>query len=99
MQNLSFTEWIMIISIILTLISIIIHICVLKALKNTTSKSVTEKIGGVAENLANTAAKVLKTLKLDGVSDVISLIKELITKDTPENVLKEKSEENGTNGK
>lgn len=79
MENLTLTEWIMIISIVLTIISIIIHLCVLRALKKSTNQSITEKIDGAISNLATTAGKVLKALNLDGVSDAIHLIKDLIT--------------------
>lgn len=79
MENLTFTEWIMIISIILTTISIIIHLCVLRALKKSTNQTGTQKIDGAVTILATTAGKLLKALNLDGVSDVVHLIKDLIT--------------------
>lgn len=79
MQNLTFMEWIMIISIVLTIISIVIHLCVLRALKKSTNQTVTQKIDGAVTNLANTAGKVLKSLNLGGVADVIHLVKDLIT--------------------
>lgn len=83
MQNLTFTEWIMIISIVLTIISIIIHLCVLRALKKSSNQSFTQKIDSAITNLAATAGKVLKSLNLGGVADVIGLVKDLITDKNP----------------
>lgn len=97
MANLTFNQWILIISIVLTLISIIIHLCVLRALKKSTNQTVTQKIDGAITNLANTAGKVLKSLNLGSVSDVIHLVKDLIT--TPDTTIGngEDGEENGGN--
>lgn len=79
MEQLTFSQWLLIISILLTIISIIIHICVLRALKKSTNQGITDKIDGAITNLANTAGKVLKSLNLGGVADVIHLVKDLIT--------------------
>lgn len=97
MQNLTFMEWVMIISIVLTIISIIIHLCVLRALKKSTNQTVTQKIDGAITNLANTAGKVLKSLNLGGVADVIHLVKDLITAQDTTTATGEDSKENGGN--
>lgn len=79
MENITTMELIALISIILTAISIIIHLCVLRALKSATNKSITEKIDGVITQLGGTVGKLLKALNLDGVSDAMHLIKDIIT--------------------
>lgn len=63
----------------LNIISIIIHICVLRALKKTSNTTISKQIGTVVENIADTAATVLGKLNLSGLGDVVGLIKDLIT--------------------
>lgn len=84
MTTLTFNEYIILASIIIGIITILIHMAVLRRLsKLTKTEGVTDKIGDVAESLANSAAKVLKTLNLDGVADLVNLVKDLITNPEP----------------
>lgn len=97
LENLTFTEWIMIISIILTIISIIIHICVLRALRKATPKSITEKVKEGLTDAADTVTKVLKTLNIEGVGDAVNLVKELITKPSDKKEVVSNEDEIATN--
>ena len=72
--------YIYLIMIVLTIISIIVNINILRSLKKSTSKSILEGL----EDGATTLSNILKKLKLESVTDVIELIKEIVTKDTGE---------------
>lgn len=78
LKNLTLTQWLLLIAIILMVILIIIIAVLIKSLKTSTNKTVTAKIGELAEGFASTTSKVLKALNLEGVADVIGLIKEII---------------------
>lgn len=97
LENLTFTEWVMIISILLTLVSIIIHICVLRALRKATPKSITEKVKEGLRDAADTVTKILKTLNIEGVGDAVNLVKELVTKPSEEKKVVSNEDEIATN--
>lgn len=80
LEQLTITEWVMIISIILTLISIIIHLCVLHALRKAAPQSISDKIKTGLTGAADTVTKILKTLNIEGIGDAVNLVKELVTK-------------------
>lgn len=97
LENLTFTEWVMIISIILTIVSIIIHICVLRALCKATPKSVSEKIKTGLTDAAKTLETVFKTLNIEGVGDAVNLVKELVVKPSDEKKVVSNEDEIATN--
>lgn len=97
LENLTFTEWVMIISIILTLISIIIHLCVLHALRKAAPQSISEKIKTGLTGAADTVTKILKTLNIEGVGDAVNLVKELVTKPSEEKKVVSNEDESATN--
>lgn len=97
LEQLTFTEWVMIISIILTLISIIIHICVLHALRKAAPQSISEKIKTGLTGAADTVTKILKTLNIEGVGDAVNLVKELVTKPSDKKEIVSNEDEIATN--
>lgn len=97
LEQLTFTEWVMIISIILTLISIIIHLCVLHALRKAAPQSISEKIKTGLTGAADTVTKILKTLNIEGVGDAVNLVKELVTKPSDKKEIVSNEDEIATN--
>ena len=70
-----------VISIALTLVSIVINACILRALLKTSQKSLSSFIKKGAE----TASTVFEKLNLNGVADVVGLVKDLVIKDPSHN--------------
>lgn len=97
LEQLTFTEWVMIISIILTLISIIIHLCVLHALRKAAPQSISEKIKTGLTDAAKTLDTVFKTLNIEGVGDAVNLVKELVTKPSDKKEVVSNEDEIATN--
>lgn len=97
LEQLTFTEWVMIISIILTLISIIIHLCVLHALRKAAPQSISEKIKTGLTGAADTVTKILKTLNIEGVGDAVNLVKELVTNPSDKKEIVSNEDEIATN--
>lgn len=97
LEQLTFTEWVMIILIILILISIIIHLCVLDALRKAAPQSISEKIKTGLTGAADTVTKILKTLNIEGVGDAVNLLKELVTKPSDKKEVVSNEDEIATN--
>lgn len=97
LEQLTFTEWVMIILIILILISIIIHLCVLDALRKAAPQSISEKIKTGLTGAADTVTKILKTLNIEGVGDAVNLVKELVTKPSDKKEVVSNEDEIATN--
>ena len=74
MITLNYSDIFFIIWCALMLINIIINICVFIALRRTSNKSIADGL----EKGAETVGKLFQSINIDGVKDVIGLVKDIV---------------------